>query len=570
MSYIREQSEGLSFHLLHIAGLAELCQLEPFTHADQDTVTALLETAADFAGDQLLPLAASGDRAGCQLDGTGVRLPPGTQAIYQAWCDLGFPALGLPQDIDGLGLPRVVVSAVQELCDGANLAFGMLCINLRCAALAIRKSANDSQKARWLAGLVSGNLSSTIAISEAQAGSDAGRISTVARLQADGSYQLTGSKIWISYGDHDVTAEILHLVLARIPGAEIGSRGLSLFAAPKTLDGIANGVNVLRLEHKMGLHASPTCVLEFNDAKAELVGEPGKGLQALFVMMNSMRLAVAVQGAAIANAATIQAIKYAAERPQGGSASAPPINIIEHADVRRMLLEMTAESELMRALALRIASFLDNAEAGAAAANPQAHDWQSMAELMLPVAKTYNAETAFTVANLGIQVMGGYGYTSDYPMERMARDIRVAAIYEGTSGIQAMDFVKRKVLADNAVTLNRLLSLIDAAMESGASPFQTGWACVRALLTSRVTALLAALQQQPKADNGSAYAMLQLTALVLHCWNGHCLYSAASDSVLLQQRLRTALVYFAGSVTAKAALWANRSESEIPSIYYAK
>ncbi len=570
MSYLREQSAGLEFQLLHIARLHELCELEPFTHADQDTVTALLETAASFAADQLLPLAASGDREGCRLDGAGVRLPAGTVDIYRSWCELGFPALGLPLEIDGLGLPRVVTSAVQELCDGANLAFGMMCINLRCAALAILKSASAGQQARWLAGLVCGNLSSTIVISESQAGSDVGRITTVAKPQPDGSFLLSGTKIWISYGDHDLTKEILHLVLARIPGADTGSRGLSLFAVPKNTDGAGNGVSVLRLEHKMGLHASPTCVLEFNDAKAELIGTAGKGLQALFVMMNNMRLAVAVQGAAIANAATLQALAYAAERPQGGSPLSPPVNIIEHADVRRMLLEMTAESELMRALALRIAGFLDKAEALLLAGNQKGQQWQNLAELMLPVAKTYNAETAFSVANLGIQVMGGYGYTSDYPLERMARDIRVAAIYEGTSGIQALDFVKRKVIADNAETLEKLFSIIDTAINSGTSPFQSCWASVQDCLRTRVGSLVANAKHNPGSVEGGAYAMLQLTALALHCWNGHSLFAAACDQTALQQRLRSSLELFAGSVTAKAALWAVRSETEIPRVSYSK
>jgi alkylation response protein AidB-like acyl-CoA dehydrogenase len=570
MSYLREQAAGLSFQLLHIARLGELCELTPFTHADHDTVTALLETAADFAADELLPLAQSGDREGCQLHSTGVRLPTGTAAIYRHWCELGFPALGLPLEIEGLGLPRVVVSAAQELCDGANLAFGMLCINLRCAALAILKSGSDQQKARWLPGLCSGHIASTIVISEPQAGSDAGRITTMALPQTDGSYLLTGTKIWISYADHDATAEILHLVLARMPGAETGSRGLSLFAVPKTLAGNANGVSVLRLEHKMGLHASPTCVLEFQQASGELVGEPGKGLQALFVMMNNMRLAVAVQGAAVANAATLHAIAYAAERPQGGSPLAPPVNIIEHADVRRMLLEMVAESELMRATALRIAAMLDRAEALATPGDPENQRWQTLAELMLPVAKTYNAETAFTVANLGIQVMGGYGYTSDYPLERMARDIRVAAIYEGTSGIQALDFVKRKVVADQAVTLGLLLQMITTALQSGHSPFTSCWGAVHELVKAKADSMLAKAKLAPKAIDGGAYAMLQLTALALHCWNGHCLFVAADDAVASQQRLRAALTCFANSVTAKAVLWAGRCETEIPAFHYAK
>lgn len=565
MSYLREQTEALLFQLKHIAGIEELSEYDLFAQADGATVEALLESAMEFANDRLVPLAASGDRDGCSLQDGRVALPAGSKEVYEQWCELGFPALGLPVEIEGLGLPRAVQSAVQELCDGANIALGMLCINLRCAALALLKSATAEQQARWIPGLVSGRLASTIVISEPQAGSDVGRITTQAHPLANGHFALTGSKIWISYGDHDATDNILHLVLARMPGSETGSRGLSLFAVPKLIDGLANGVNVLRLEHKMGLHASPTCVLDLQQARGELIGEAGRGLQALFVMMNNMRLAVAVQGASVANAATLQAWSYAAERPQGGHPLSAPVNILQHADVQRMLLEMTADSELLRALALRTASMLDTAEALAATGNhAEAQRLQTLAELMLPVAKTTNAETAFTVINQGIQVMGGYGYTSDYPLERMARDVRVAAIYEGTSGIQALDFTKRKVLGDNAAALGELVDLVNKALLQGSSPFTAVWPAVRELMQQRVAALLALPKERTSSADAGAYALLQLAALVLHCWNGHALFVAAADPVPPQQRLRAALALFAGSVTAKAALWATRSTLEIP------
>lgn len=565
MSYFLEQSEGLAFQLQHVGKLSELSQHELFAHVDNSTVDALLETATVFAEEQLLPLAASGDREGCRLVDGQVKLPNGTPAVFKQWCELGFPALGLPMEIDGLGLPAVVQSAVQEICDGANLAFGMMGINLRCAALALLKNATPAQQARWIAGLTSGSIASTIVISEPQAGSDVGRIATAAQPRADGSYALTGSKIWISYADHDLTNEILHLVLARIPGSEAGSRGLSLFAVPKTA-----AVQVLRLEHKMGLHASPTCVVEFQQAQGELIGEAGRGLQALFVMMNGMRLAVAVQGAAVANAATLQALAYASERPQGGHPLSPAINIIQHADVQRMLLEMTADSELMRALALRTASLLDKAAALASSNAVASQQSLQLAELMLPVAKTWNAETAFTVASQGIQVLGGYGYTSDYPIERMARDVRVAAIYEGTSGIQSLDFVKRKVLGDGAANLKRLLELAGSDLATGESPFTAHWPAVRELLESRISALLGLPKEKATVAEAGAYALLQLTALALHCWNGHTLFVAASATHPYQQRLRAALGYFAGSVTAKAGLWSTRNAQELPVFSYAK
>ncbi len=565
MSYFREQLEGLAFQLQHIAQVSELARHDLFAHVDQETVDALLETAADFAAEQLLPLAASGDREGCRLEAGRVKLPTGTPDVFKQWCELGFPSLGLPMEIEGLGLPCTVQSAVQEICDGANLAFGMMSINLRCAALALLKNATPAQQARWVVGLVSGSIASTIVISEPQAGSDVGRIATTAHLQTDGSYALTGSKIWISYGDHDLADEILHLVLARIPGGEAGSRGLSLFAVPRT-----ECVQILRLEHKMGLHASPTCVVEFQQANGELIGEAGRGLQALFVMMNGMRLAVAVQGAAVANAASLQAIAYASERPQGGHPLASPVNIINHADVQRMLLEMTAESELMRALALRTAALLDKAAALSDSNEAESQRCLQLAELILPVAKTYNAETAFTVASQGIQVLGGYGYTSDYPMERMARDIRVASIYEGTSGIQSLDFVKRKVMADKATNLLMLLQMASDDINSGNSPYGEHWPAVRSLLEQRVKSLVALPKERHAEAEAGAYALLQLTALALHCWNGHTLFVAASAQHPHQQKLRAALSHFAASVTAKAVLWSTRSAQELPAFSWAK
>jgi hypothetical protein len=343
-----------------------------------------------------------------------------------------------------------------------------------------------------------------------------------------------------------------------VPNGEAGTRGLGLFAVPKHLDsGERNGVGILRLEHKMGLHASPTCVVELKDAHGWLIGEAGRGLQALFVMMNGMRLAVAVQGAAVANVATLHAINYALERPQGGHPLGKALMISEHSDVRRMLLEMTGQSELLRALALRTAAFLD---LGAALDGNEALQWLTLGELLLPVAKTLNAETAFNVASQGIQVLGGYGYTNDYPLERLARDIRVASIYEGTSGIQALDFLKRKVLADKGATLDRLLGLISAETASGDSPFVAPVAEILALLTATVTRLLAA---DSTAEDG-AYALLQLTGCAVHGWNGHTLFVAATEGTDYQLRLRAALELHAASLGDSARVWAGKAVSTLP------
>jgi alkylation response protein AidB-like acyl-CoA dehydrogenase len=558
MNLTDSQAESLHFHLQHIAQLPRLQQLSRFEHVDADTARMILEQAAAFAGDTLAPLAVSGDVSGCTLRDGNVALPPGTAEAWHAWCELGFPTLGLPLENDGLGFPLVVQSAVQEICDGANLAFGMLGINLRCAAFALLKNAVPEVVERWVPGLINGSIASTIVISEPQAGSDVGRILTAAQPLNDGTWSLTGSKIWISYGDHDATDQILHLVLARVPNGEAGTRGLGLFAIPRRLDsGIANGVTVLRLEHKMGLHASPTCVLDLHDARGWLIGDAGRGLQALFVMMNGMRLAVAVQGAAVANVATLHALAYAVERPQGGHPLSKPTMISEHADVRRMLLEMTAHSELLRALALRTASFLD---LGEALEGDEAQRALTLGELLLPVAKTLNAEMAFSVANQGIQVLGGYGYTNDYPLERLARDVRVASIYEGTSGIQSLDFLKRKILADQGAKLRELLSLIAVDTAATSSPFTIP---LRELLTLLEQTLVHVLSAGSSAEDG-AYALLQLTGHAVHGWNGHALFTAATEATDYQSRLRAALELYAAGLADSARSWAGKAVRTLP------
>ena len=552
MSIASSQANALLFQLRHIASASTLGHNARFAHVDDETVAMMLELA---------PLAARGDVSGCTLREGSVKLPEGTTAVWKNWCELGFPALALPAEHEGLDFPRNVSSAVQELCDGAHLAFGMLAINLRCAAMALIRNATPELVARYVPGLVSGDLASTIAISEPQAGSDVGRILTTAVPQDDGSWQLNGSKIWISFGDHDATPEIIHLVLARVPNGEAGTRGLGLFLVPGHKDATgrqSNGISILRLEHKMGLHASPTCVLELKGARGELVGEPGRGLQALFVMMNAMRLAVAVQGAAVANVATLHAVRYALERPQGGHPLSPPRPIAEHADVRRMLLEMTAQAELARALALRTASCLDQ---GDMYDDEAATAWQALGELLLPVAKTLNAEAGFQVASQGMQVLGGYGYTNDYPLERLARDIRVAAIYEGTSGIQALDFLKRRVMADQGALLGFLLQRVGDALARGNSPFVARWPHV---LQQMHEALRYFLEQPPVASEAGAYALLQLTGCVIHCWNGHALHAAATGGSNHEQRLRAALEHAAATLPEQAALWSAKARQALP------
>lgn len=562
MSIHNQQWEALQFHLRTVAPLAALCRGDRYAHADEETCSLMLEQAARFSEEVLAPLAASGDLAGCRLQDGRVRLPEGSAPAWRQWAELGFPALGLPAAFGGLDLPLVVQSAVQEICDGANLAFGMLPINLRCAALALLRHARADLAERWLPRIAAGTLATTIVISEAQAGSDVGRIRCRAEPAGEeGLWRISGSKLWISYGDHDAAGGILHLVLARLPGAPPGTRGLGLFAVPDCLEGEGgersrNGVSVLRLEHKMGLHASPTCALEFEGSLGWQIGEADQGIRNLFVMMNAMRLAVGVQGAAAANASTLHAIAYARSRPQGGPPEAPPVKITAHADVRRMLLEMSAAGELLRALALRTAWYLDMAACGGDGGS--AARFRSHAELLLPAAKTLGAELGFQTASQGIQVLGGYGYTADYPLERIARDIRVAAIYEGTSGIQARDFLLRKVCRDGGAALHALLADIDAALSGAAegnplrAPLEEALALFRARLGRLLPASTAALE-------AAASGFLRFAGLIFCGWCALDLYQGAAREQEAgmggrdyRERLCAALRLYGSGFTARA------------------
>ncbi|MBT6043438.1 MAG: acyl-CoA dehydrogenase [Gammaproteobacteria bacterium] len=564
MSLFLNQIEGLQLQLQLVAELEAIMASEKFSHVDREMIDMMLDQSARFAEEKLVALAESGDIAGCKLENGNVSLPPGTPEVYQQWCELGFPALGLPMDFDGLDFPNIVQSAVQEILDGANIAFGMLGINLRCAARALIANASDDLIQRWVPGLVSGEISSTIVISEPQAGSDVGRIRTSASPGEDNKWMLNGSKIWISFGDHDATEQIIHLVLARVPGDEIGTRALGLFAVPKYRDDEIsedkrNPVNVSRLEHKMGLHGSPTCVLEFDNAEGYLIGAAGKGLQALFIMMNGMRLAVGVQGSAVANTATLRALEYAQERPQGGRPDSSPVMISEHADVKRMLLEMTAKSEMIRALTLRTAAYLDLAEATDDA--DAAQHYLNLGELLLPIAKTIGSETAFQVANQGIQVLGGYGYTNDYPIERMVRDIRVSSIYEGTSGIQALDFLKRKVLGDEGRTLTALLTIIrqDITGTDTDNPLKAGVDNIVQAMASLLDELLDRAATDRKSVEPGAYHFLCFSGLLVTHWLGMLLYRGALEETDYQQRLKAALALSATGLNEEAGLLAKLS-----------
>ena len=419
---------------------------------DADTTGAILEEAARFAGRYLAPLAAVSDAEGCRLEAGRVRTATGHAEAWRAYGQAGWAGLTAPVAGGGQGLPMALAAAAQELFDGADPAFGMLAINARCATRLLERHGDAETRDAWLPRLAGGAWAATICISEPQAGSDVGRIRTRAVQDAGGTWRLTGEKCWISYGDHDLAERIGHFALARSQGASAGTRGLSLFLVPDTLEGGArNGVTVTRLEEKLGLHGSPTCVLAFEEAEAVPIGPPGRGLPTLFAMIVAMRLGVAAQGAAVAHAAAAVAERYAAERGQGGDPAEPPVPIAAHAEVRRLLLGMRARAEAARLIALQAAAWVDAGDAGDQAAGARA-------AMLLPVAKTFGAEAAFANADAAIQVLGGAGYVDDWPAERMLRDARVFSIYEGTTAIQGLDLLLRRVLGQGgALVLRDLL-----------------------------------------------------------------------------------------------------------------
>ncbi len=420
-----------------------------------DLIDSILEEAGRFVEEVLAPLNASGDEEGCHYENGVVRTPKGFKAAYDLFREGGWTALACDPEYGGQGLPECVNKLVEEMICSANLSFSLYPGLSRGAYQALRDHGTEELKRRFLPKLASGVWSGTMCLTEPHCGTDLGMLRTRAVPQEDGSYLLSGNKIFISAGEHDLTENIIHLVLARLPDAPAGSRGISLFLVPKFLPdeqdrpSARNGVLCTAIEHKMGIKASATCQLTFENAKGWLVGAPHRGLAAMFTMMNSERLSVGIQGLAIGEAAYQSAVAYARERIQGRSLSGvknpdqPADPIIVHPDVRRMLLTMRAYAEGCRALGLWVAQALDTIERSAEpAAREKAEDFTA---LMTPIVKALFTDLGFEAANLAVQVYGGHGYIRDHGVEQYVRDARIAMIYEGTNGIQALDLVGRKL-----------------------------------------------------------------------------------------------------------------------------
>jgi alkylation response protein AidB-like acyl-CoA dehydrogenase len=466
--------EEMKFTLQGVAGLSRVTETGAFETYDPDLLDPILEEAAKLARDVLAPLNQTGDAQGAELTEAGVTETPGFAEAYAQFRDGGWMGLSAPEEWGGQGLPKVLGLAVMEMFHSANMAFG-LCPMLSFGAIeALLAHGTEAQKAMYLPNLVAANWTGTMNLTEPQAGSDVGALKTKAVPNPDGSFAITGQKIYITWGDHGMAENIIHLVLARLPDAPEGSRGVSLFICPKFLVnedgslGARNGVNCIGLEKKMGIHASPTCVMEYDGATGWLIGEANKGLNAMFTMMNSARLNVGLEGVAVGEAAYQAAFNYAQERKQGkvqGVEGAAPI--LHHADVRRTLTTMRARVAAARAICYATAVAADLSEHGAGEAERAGAKQRE--DLLTPIAKAWSTDMGVDVASLGVQVHGGMGFMNETLAAQLYRDARIAPIYEGTNGIQAIDLVGRKLSGTNGESMEAMLSDVDDTIRSARS-----------------------------------------------------------------------------------------------------
>jgi acyl-CoA dehydrogenase len=462
MTYHAPVSESF-FFLEHCTSLARLAA----AHAElsPDLVKSVLAEAGKFADEALAPLNRLGDQEGARFENGVVRMPKGWKESYRAWAEAGWNGLGAPVEYGGQNLPTLVNMACFEFWSSACMSWALGPLLTNAAIEALAAHASEELKRKYLARLVAGEWTGSMQLTEPQAGSDLANLRTRAARAADGSYRLKGTKIFISYGEHDMTDNILHLVLARLPDAPAGTKGISLFLVPKFLVkddgslGPRNDVRASGIEHKLGIHASPTCTMVFGDnegAVGYLVGEENRGLACMFTMMNQARLGVGIQGVAIAERATQQALAFARERKQGAApgANGKTSAIIAHPDVKRMLLTMRALTAAARAISYKCADALDRAKLLPEKSERAAA--QEEANLLTPIAKAFSTDAGIEVASLGVQVHGGMGFIEETGAAQHYRDARIAAIYEGTNGIQSIDLVTRKINQSGGAVLARM------------------------------------------------------------------------------------------------------------------
>ena len=459
----RAAVDEYTFMIDHLLDMEALRQTEKFSEATDDVTRAILAEAAKLCDEVLAPLQRNGDLHPARLENGVVRTSPGFAEGFQAIAEGGWLGMSADPEFGGMGLPMILTSAVNEMMSGACLSLQLAPLMSQGQIEALEHHASDAIKELYLPKLISGEWTGTMNLTEPQAGSDVGALKSKAEPNDDGTYAISGQKIYISWGDHDIAENICHLVLARTPGAPEGTKGISLFLVPKFLPnedgsvGPRNGVTTVSLEHKMGLHGSPTAVLQYEDAKGWMIGPERGGMAAMFTMMNNARLGVGEQGIGIAEAAFQHAMNYALERKQGKSIHG--FTIAAHADVRRMLMAMKADVFAARAIALSCAIAIDMADATGDAG------WAARAAFLTPITKAFGTDVGIRVADTGIQVHGGMGFVEETGAAQFLRDVRVTAIYEGTNGIQSMDLVARKMM-DGGEMASRLLDEIEEGAEA--------------------------------------------------------------------------------------------------------
>jgi alkylation response protein AidB-like acyl-CoA dehydrogenase len=527
MTY-RAPIADIAFTLKHGAAVAS--DIAAGLHGDltEDVLDAVLEEAGKFAAEVIAPLNAVGDRHGTPFKDGTVTMPPGWREAYRAWAAAGWNGLAAPPAWGGQGLPHALNAACIEMWNSACMAFGLGPLLTMAGIEALAAHGTEALKRAYLPRLVSGEWMGTMEMTEPQAGSDVGALRTRAERAGDGTYRIIGQKIFITYGEHDLTDNIVHFVLARLPDAPAGTRGLSLFLVPKFLPapdgslGARNDVRCHAVEHKLGIHGSPTCTMVYGDqggAVGWLIGEENRGMQCMFTMMNNARLAVGLQGVAVAERATQQALAFARERRQGRlpGAGSGSVAIIAHPDVKRMLLTMRALTAAARAVCYVTAAAIDRSHRAGGEAAEAARE---RAALLTPVAKAFSSDVGIEVASLGVQVHGGMGYIEETGAAQHYRDARIAAIYEGTNGIQAIDLVTRKLPLKHGAVLKTFLAELRETVAAVAAVNDPGFGSTATRLAEAVDSverasawLLGRLDRAPEAALAGATPFLRLFAL---------------------------------------------------------
>jgi 3-(methylsulfanyl)propanoyl-CoA dehydrogenase len=523
MSTYAAPLKDMRFVLSELAGLSEVAKLPGCEEATPDTVDAILEEAARFASGVLDPLNRSGDEEGSKWSDGEVRTPKGFRDAYRQFAEGGWNALPFEPGWGGQGLPKLVATPVDEMWTSANMSFSLCPLLTQGAVHALALRGSEKLQQTYIPKMVAGEWTGTMNLTEPQAGSDLALVKTKAVRNAD-HYRISGQKIFITYGEHDLTRQIVHLVLARTPEAPEGTKGISLFVVPKFLVktdgslGERNGARCASLEHKLGIHASPTAVMIYENAVGYLVGEENRGLETMFIMMNAARFGVGLEGVAIAERAFQRALAFSKERLQGRdlAAGGKTVPIIRHPDVRRMLMLMKSQTEAMRALAYVVAAALDFASRSE---NPEERKRnQAFVDLMIPIVKGWSTETGIEIASLGVQVHGGMGFVEETGAAQYLRDARITTIYEGTTGIQAMDLVGRKIAREGGATAKAWLGELKK-LDGQLAAYPE----IRATLAAGVKAVEDSVDfivgtKDPHAQFAGAVPMLKLMGIVAGGW----------------------------------------------------